>query len=598
MRDTMNEITQFSPYAGGLFLETVPGDTTRREAENEADAAVGRERDMYVYAPVSGCHGPKQNQVLMVLRDSDTEASAREVMERYDLRALAEEKHFLLLFPNPQPGGWNYTVDGAREDDISYLIRCFAALRGSKVGVNGFNGMTFYIGATANASAMLMTMAARKPINVPAMMIAQFPDGYQIPSDALGIPTAAWISGNPTAADYWKKTNDVAVGTAVTEQGVTCYRSRQNENIRLMVTDQPIERETVALAWETLFSETRRWQNDTHGTYQGRTDFTARGFVPHVQDSSLGVNNGFPHTWYEYVPPKLRGTTQKVPLLINFHGGSCIPLYAAEQSGWHDIADEEGFIVVYPKADYKAMWNVWGDPSIPINDEAFFLALVEHMKKAYPIDERRIYISGFSMGGMMSNAMACAHPELVAAAAPCNAYNEGYLSSYAAMERRRTAPVSPTGGVIDLCKPFDAPEDPPTSIKVEADAKKAAFDYRVPVFQISGLLDQTWPIRTTPDQRLKTFDYWKAYNNIPVEPFVTNEACESGLTADETFYDCEDQRFLHHRWFSRDEGHPALYEVLLAKRMPHALDLRAPRLAWQFMKKFARNADGTLSIEE
>ena len=69
MRDTLNEITQFSPCAGTLFLETVPGDTsTKREAENEAAAGVGKERTMYCYAPVSGCPDFKQTQVPVVLR--------------------------------------------------------------------------------------------------------------------------------------------------------------------------------------------------------------------------------------------------------------------------------------------------------------------------------------------------------------------------------------------------------------------------------------------------------------------------------------------------------------------------------------------------
>ena len=93
-----------------------------------------------------------------------------------------------------------------------------------------------------------------------------------------------------------------------------------------------------------------------------------------------------------------------------------------------------------------------------------------------------------------------------------------------------------------------------------------------------------------------TFDYWKAYNNIPVEPFAQDNSTESGLKADETWYDGADERFLHHRWFSRDEGSPALYELFLAKRMPHALDIRTARYAWEFLKKFSRNPDGSLSI--
>ena len=128
--------------------------------------------------------------------------------------------------------------------------------------------------------------------------------------------------------------------------------------------------------------------------------------------------------------------------------------------------------------------------------------------------------------------------------------------------------------------------------------EKAAFAYRMPLIQSSGLLDGTWPAaQDDPFKRLASFDYWKTYNNIPLTPYEPAAACESGLTADDTFYDCADGRFLHHRWFSRDEGKPALFEVVLAKRMPHALDLRQLELARQFMKRFSRGKDGSLHID-
>ena len=120
----------------------------------------------------------------------------------------------------------------------------------------------------------------------------------------------------------------------------------------------------------------------------------------------------------------------------------------------------------------------------------------------------------------------------------------------------------------------------------------------MPVFQISGLLDQTWPVTNPDDSRLDSFNYWKKYNNIPLAPFEVDASSESGLTADETYYDGDDERFLHHRWYSNDEGKPSLYELFLAKRMPHALDIRSPRFAWEFIKRFSRNPDGSLSIAE
>jgi len=589
MIDNMNELTQFSPHAGRLFLQTVAGDISgRREAENNAVAGAGTERSMFCYAPKSGCPDAKQCQVVMVLRDGSDEVSAQELLNSLELDALAEEKHFLLLFPNPKTVGWNYDDDPAQESDMDYLVRCFGILKDSEIGVSGFNGMIFYIAASKAASALSMTMAALRPVNVPAMMLSAFPSGYQIPVGALNIEVAAW-SSNPVASEYIKKANEAETAGESADGVITYYG--KNPNVRLLTTERELDADAIKIAWERLLSETRRWQNDTYGTYQKRTNFTARGFVGHVNEEIPGMNPGCKHTWYEYIPPQLRGTSEKVPLLFYFHGGGCVPLYGAEQSGWHDVADEDNFIVVYPKAAQKKMWNVWNDPVLEFSDEAFFLALIAHMKTVHPIDEKRIYVSGFSMGGMMSNCIACIQPNIVAAAAPCNAYNEGYFNSFATMLNRIK-----NNNAMNMSDRLPDETEEITQVRLQADAKKAAYDYRVPVIQISGLLDQTWPITNPQDRRLMTFDYWKAYNNIPLEPFTQDNTYESGMNADETWYDGEDERFLHHRWYSKDGGNPPLYELFLAKRMPHALDIRTVRYAWEFLKKFSRNADGLLSI--
>ena len=52
----------------------------------------------------------------------------------------------------------------------------------------------------------------------------------------------------------------------------------------------------------------------------------------------------------------------------------------------------------------------------------------------------------------------------------------------------------------------------------------------------------------------------------------------------------------HHSWHNAEGD--SLYELLLAKRCPHALDIRTHYYTWKFLKKFSRNPDGTLHIEK
>lgn len=585
MIDNMNELTQFSACAGKLVLENVPGETSQKvEHENDIHAADGSDRTMYAYAPISGCPDPKQTQILMVLRDQDSEVSARELMKKLGLDKLAEEKHFLLLFPNPQEGGWNFAENPAKENDMDFLGRCFGVLRGSKLGVNGFNGMIFYLAASQGASALLMTMAAKRPLTVPAMMIGSFPEGYQLPADSLGVETAAWVSDNPYAVEYLKKANGIS--GEETADGVTTYFGT-NPNCRLLVTDRILDEGAVLVAWERLFSESRRWQNDTYGTYQHRTNFTQRGFVPHVKDTSLGLPDGLPRTWYEYIPPQLRGTNEKVPLVFYFHGVNCVPLYGAEQSNWHDIADRENLIVVYPAPTRNKAWNIHNSSGEP-GDFDYILALIEHMKTVHPIDETRIYATGFSMGGMMTHAIASCYPEVFAAVAPFNAFDFGYFKTPQAVADR-------TGSGND-----SRFQEVQATQRRMADAKRAEWDYRMPLFQSAGLDDgliASWPItEETDDERFKTINRWMDINNISSNGMALNKETLTGIAADESFYEDGEERFFHQRWHSKDAGAPSLLELVLVKRMPHAIVPVEVEYAWNFLKRFSRRKDGTLIL--
>lgn len=580
MNDKMNELVQFSPFAGRLFLETVSGETNQKvEHENDVHAADGADRTMYAYAPKSGCPDPKQAQVLMVLRSTGDEASAQELLDRLGLRTLAEEEHFLLLFPNPTESGWNYAEDPNRDDDMEFLGRCFGALRGSKGGVNGFNGMVFYLADCEEASALLMTMAAKKPMSVPAMMIGAFPGDYSIPADGKNVEVAACVCGNKAAAAYVRKANGVSKVDDGVEHG-------NNPNVRLLELHRPIDKITVLYAWHKVFSRSRRWQNDTYGTYQPRTDFTDRGFTAHVKDASLGCNDNFPHTWYEYIPPQLRGTKEKAPLVFYFHGVNCVPLYGAEQSGWQDIADRENLIVVFPAPAVHKAWNIANDPSMP-SDFDFVLALIEHMKQVHPIDETRIYATGFSMGGMMTHAITAVYPEVFAGAAPCNAFDFGYFKKPAEVYRSVVKGADP-----DAMAEYSRQHE-------MADAKRAALDYRMPMFQNVGYNDgliASWPVSgETDDVRTKTISRWMDINNIGA--LTLDENTLTGIAAHESFYEDSEQRIYHQRWHSKDAGEPVLYEIMTVKRMPHAILPRQIEFAWAFLKKFQRMSDGSLKIE-
>ncbi len=582
MKDNFSELIKFSPYGGDLILEEVKGTTDGNlNPENNVNTVIGADRDMYSYIPKNGCPHAKQTAVFMVLRNASCRESAEEVMHQYALDKLAEEYHFILLFPNPAEGGWNYMQDPQRDNDIDYLVRCFAALPRSKGRVAGFNGMIFYLGCDPESSAMAMTVAACSPLDAAAVMVGKFPEGYLIP-EGKGAQQAGWVyAGNTEAAEYLKKVNRPELPDAVYTITRTC--------------DEALTAELVEQAWEEMFSETRRWRNDTFGLYQPRIDFGKEGFISHFEDDMLGVNNGFKHTWYEYVPESVKNGTKKVPMVIYFHGINCTALYGAEQSGWAAIAKKEGFIAVFPNPAIEERWNVWDDDRLP-SDMAFIMALIRHMKETYPVDETRIYASGFSMGSMMTNAITCSYPEVFAGALACNGPNWGYLNTL-----DKAKPGLLLFNRNSVVKDLETKDEEYSPTHLLADQKKAAFDYRIPFVQFTGLIDGVgferkgaFPLTKTEDNTwFATISYWKEYNHNDAEILFTDE-CESGIEAEQTAY--YGDRLIDQCWFSEDTGDD-LYHFVTVRRMPHAVDLQEITYGWNIIRHYSRNSEGSLNKE-
>jgi poly(hydroxyalkanoate) depolymerase family esterase len=80
------------------------------------------------------------------------------------------------------------------------------------------------------------------------------------------------------------------------------------------------------------------------------------------------------------------------------------------------VADKEKFIAVYPSG-ISGNWD-YSDGS---SDFTFMLALIDTLDARYHIDRNRVYVTGFSMGGGMTFAIACKYADVFAAIAPVSA---------------------------------------------------------------------------------------------------------------------------------------------------------------------------------
>lgn len=127
------------------------------------------------------------------------------------------------------------------------------------------------------------------------------------------------------------------------------------------------------------------------------------------------------------------------PLIISMHGFGQDAPYQQAQAKWEPIADTAKFVVVYPNATEKR-WDISGTSDID-----FILAIIDNMYSRYGIDRSRVYLSGFSMGGMMSYYAITKIGDKIAAIAPIS----GYIMSGPNTNSTRPMPIIHIHGTSD-----------------------------------------------------------------------------------------------------------------------------------------------------
>jgi polyhydroxybutyrate depolymerase len=130
--------------------------------------------------------------------------------------------------------------------------------------------------------------------------------------------------------------------------------------------------------------------------------------------------NGTSRSYVLHVPAAYDGT-KAVPLIIDFHGLTGNGPGQRSGSPYPAQTDAEGVIMAFPSGlagPSGAAWNVGPCCVANVDDVAFAKTLVAEVSKSACIDPKRVYATGFSMGGGMSHYLACHAADVFAAVAP------------------------------------------------------------------------------------------------------------------------------------------------------------------------------------
>ena len=173
-----------------------------------------------------------------------------------------------------------------------------------------------------------------------------------------------------------------------------------------------------------------------------------------------------------------------LPLVLDLHGSNNNATIQADISDLQDVADAEGFIVANPQGDIAfpptlpdGNWG-WNVPGVPLtsgnyppagsrDDIGFLTAVVDQIDDAGCVDDRRVYAAGYSGGGRMASALACAKSDVFAAIAPVAGLRAGRPdpADLTVPEAATCEPANPVAvvsfhGTADFVNPYPGNADP------------------------------------------------------------------------------------------------------------------------------------------
>jgi poly(hydroxyalkanoate) depolymerase family esterase len=116
-----------------------------------------------------------------------------------------------------------------------------------------------------------------------------------------------------------------------------------------------------------------------------------------------------------------RGGGTSMPLVVALHGCVQTADVFRQQTRWDQVAERNGFIVVFPEqsksANYLSCWNFFQptDTQRGSGEPAEIAGLTQSIMRRYSIAAHRVYVAGFSAGAAMASVMAATYPDLFSA---------------------------------------------------------------------------------------------------------------------------------------------------------------------------------------
>ena len=375
------------------------------------------------------------------------------------------------------------------------------------------------------------------------------------------IPVCLWMFGKSEnfakeALSYFSRSNDITSPAEVLEYdgiGTELYKNSIEEAFQIRVSHGEFKAspELSRTIMSKFFNKFIRWKNGPDGTlkpYLSKNDFYSSNRYAH---DFVTVNDN-KYEFFTYVPEGMSSKDAAgLPVVFSVHGRGEPSWIFSTKNGWDKLADEtRGFILVLPDSPL----NIW----LPERDSEVFGLIIDKLYETYLIDKTRVYLTGFSNGGMITRQVGNLHPELFAAISPWNA-------------------------------PF-----------VDSFEEILSKGYELPCFICAGDSDDKVPLWENLDSLLYNM---LRINNCSIKEAETRNPMKyisQGVLDGENYYTKEN------KYTDGDRIKTFLYNnhenklrvcFTLMKNMPHGAVYDESRAAWAFLKRFSRPKDSKEVID-
>jgi poly(hydroxyalkanoate) depolymerase family esterase len=155
-----------------------------------------------------------------------------------------------------------------------------------------------------------------------------------------------------------------------------------------------------------------------HTERHARNVHAARPATGRFISSSL-TNRAGTRAYKLYIPGA--STSVALPLIVMLHGCTQDVDDFAAGTRMNTLAEEHGFVVVYPQQPRQAnpsrCWNWFkpGDQQRDRGEPSIIADITREVAALHNVDSQRTYVVGMSAGAVMAMTMAVTHPDLYAA---------------------------------------------------------------------------------------------------------------------------------------------------------------------------------------